>query len=66
MKCGDLSAITELNGISYCPSCMGVWFETNALKNMLNKHQTKSENTAFVDIPNTSVGLFDLLGALFK
>ncbi|MBU2893716.1 zf-TFIIB domain-containing protein [Colwellia sp. D2M02] len=66
VNCGVLSSISDFNGISYCPSCLGVWFESKALKNMLNNYQTKREDAAFADIPNASVGIFDLLGALFK
>ena len=66
VNCGALSAITDFDGISYCPSCSGVWFESKALKSMLNNYQTKRESLAVADIPNASIGIFDLLGALFK
>jgi Zn-finger nucleic acid-binding protein len=66
VNCGVLSSMTDLNGISYCPSCLGVWFESKALKSMLKNYQTKRDNPAVADIPNASIGTFDLLGALFK
>jgi len=66
VNCGALSAITDFDGISYCPSCSGVWFESRALKSMLNNYQTKRESSAIADIPNATIGIFDLLGALFK
>jgi len=66
VNCGILSSITKLDGVSYCPSCLGVWFESRALKNMLNNHRNKKENSGIADIPNTTIGIFDLLGALFK
>jgi len=66
VNCGTLSSITDFDGISYCPSCLGVWFESIALKNMLNNYQTKRENSSVADVPNASIGIFDLLGALFK
>jgi Zn-finger nucleic acid-binding protein len=66
VNCGVLSSITDIDGISYCPSCLGVWFESKALKNMLSKYQTKRDGAVFIDIPNASVGIFDLLGAVFK
>ena len=66
VNCGALSSIADIDGISYCPSCLGVWFESKALKSMLNNYQIKREGAAIADIPNASVGIFDLLGALFK
>jgi Zn-finger nucleic acid-binding protein len=66
MNCGVLNSITDFNGVSYCPSCLGVWFKSKALKNMLKNYQTKRENSAIVDVPNATIGVFDLLGALFK
>jgi Zn-finger nucleic acid-binding protein len=66
VNCGALSSITDIDGISYCPSCFGVWFESKALKSMLNNYQTKRESSAIADIPNATIGTFDLLGALFK
>lgn len=66
VNCGALSAVTDVKGISYCPSCLGVWFESKALKSMLNKYQTKRENAAIADIPNATIGIFDLLATLFK
>ena len=66
VNCGVLSSIADINGISYCPSCLGVWFESNALKKMLKNYQTKREGAAFTDIPTVSIGIFDLFGALFK
>jgi hypothetical protein len=33
---------------------------------MLKNYQTKRENSAIVDVPNATIGVFDLLGALFK
>ncbi len=66
VNCGVLNSITDFNSISYCPSCLGVWFESKALKNMLKNYQTKRENPAVADLPNTTIGVFDLLGALFK
>ena len=66
VNCGTLSVITELEGISYCPTCLGVWFESDALKNMLKNYQTKRDHSAIADIPHASISFFDLLGALFK
>jgi len=66
MNCGVLSSTTNFDGISYCPSCMGVWFEFKAVNSMLNNYQTKRENSAIADIPNATIGIFDLVGALFK
>lgn len=66
VNCGVLSSITDFNGISYCPSCLGVWFEPKGLKKMLENYQTKRENLSVADIPNATIGIFDLLTALLK
>lgn len=64
-NCGVLSTTIDSKGISYCASCSGVWFDENALKEMLKRYNNKNSLTA-VDIPNTSVGFLDVLGAFFK
>ena len=63
---GVLGSVTDFDGISYCPSCMGVWFEFKAVNSMLNNYQTKRERSTIADIPNATIGIFDLVGALFK
>lgn len=65
-SCGFLSTTTDSKGISYCTSCYGVWFEENALKEMLKRYNNKNSKLASTDIPNTTIGFFDVLGALFK
>ena len=65
-NCGVLSATIDSKGISYCPSCSGVWFDENALKEMLKRYNNKNSPLAITDIPNASIGFFDVLGALFK
>jgi len=64
-NCGVLSTTVDSKGISYCTSCSGIWFDENELREMLKRYNNKNSLTA-VDIPNTSVGLLDVLGALFK
>ena len=66
VNCGALTSITEFKGISYCPSCLGVWFESKALKNMLNGHPNKIENTSAVDAGTATIGFFDILFSLIK
>jgi len=66
VNCGVLSTIPTLAGASYCPSCMGLWFEAKALKNMLKNQANKSDPASFVDPGNVTVGLFDILSSLFK
>jgi Zn-finger nucleic acid-binding protein len=66
VNCGVLNSITDFNGVSYCPSCLGVWFKSKALKNILKNYQTKRENLVIADVPNATIGIFDLLGSLFK
>ncbi len=33
---------------------------------MLNNYRSKKENYVVADIPNATIGIFDLLAALFK
>ena len=66
VNCGELNSITEFKGVSYCPSCLGVWFESNALKSMLSCHRNKSEPATFVDSGSVAVGFFDIIGSIFK
>lgn len=65
-NCGVLSSITEIKGISYCPSCLGVWFEASTLKDMLNNYQNKKDSLSFVDPASATLGIFDILGSLLK
>lgn len=66
VNCGVLNSLTDFNGVSYCPSCFGVWFKSKALKNMLKNYKTKRENLVMADVPNATIGVFDLLSSLFK
>lgn len=66
VNCGFLSSSTSFNGVSYCPSCLGVWFEANALNSLLKNYRTKRENSIIADVPSATIGVFDLLGALLK
>ncbi|MCF7517708.1 MULTISPECIES: hypothetical protein [Pseudoalteromonas] len=63
MNCG---ALRSTNNLSYCPSCLGVWFKHKALRKMLNNYQTKRDNANSADTPIMAEGIFSLLGALFK
>lgn len=65
-KCGALHAINNHHGMSYCPSCLGIWFEAKALKNMLKNYRNKSDLLASTDIVSGAVGVFDLFGKLLK
>lgn len=68
-NCGALHAISEKEGVSYCPSCLGIWFESNALKNMLNMQKDKKDPEMIFDslsVTNLTTGLFDLLSGILK
>jgi len=65
-NCGVLNTITDVKGISYCASCSGVWFDKGALKEMLKRYSNKNSALSVSDIPNATIGFFDVLGALFK
>ena len=65
-NCGTLYSIDDLEGISYCPSCFGMWFNPSALKSMLKTYPNKTEPVAVVDAPNAIIGFLGILGALFK
>lgn len=64
--CGVLSVVTDLQGIRYCSSCSGVWFERNALTEMLRRYSNKDESLTAASLPNATMGFFDIIGALFK
>lgn len=64
--CGTLHSVNGCEGISYCPSCFGIWFDPNALKKMIKHYPNKTEPLIVADAPNTIIGLFGVLGALFK
>jgi Zn-finger nucleic acid-binding protein len=65
-NCGWLSTIGNTEGISYCVACHGVWFERDALKDMLKRYRNKQSSMVGADTPNIAVGFFDILGVLFK
>jgi len=65
-NCGTLHSVVDLEGISYCPNCLGIWFESSALKKMLKNYPNKTESLAVVDAPNAIIGFLSILGALFK
>ena len=66
VNCGELHHLNDVEGISYCPACMGMWFDANALKILLQNYPNKTESLVIVDAPNSIIGLLGLLGALFK
>jgi Zn-finger nucleic acid-binding protein len=65
-NCGFLNTIANIDSINYCPVCKGVWFEKDALKNMLKRYPDKESALSGVDTSNLTVGIFDILGSLFK
>jgi len=65
-NCGTLHSVNDLEGISYCPNCSGMWFDSRALKGMIKNYRNKTESFVVADAPNTIIGLLGMLGALFK
>ena len=65
-NCGSLNTIAKIDGAHYCRACKGIWFKEDALKNMLKRYPDKESSLAGVDTPNLTIGIFDILGSLFK
>jgi len=64
-NCGALHKIEHINGVSYCPKCNGMWFESGCLKVMVNKYRTKKDALLMADAPSALIGLFSIF-SLFK
>jgi Zn-finger nucleic acid-binding protein len=65
-NCGVLTTTKHTVGTSYCAVCSGVWFEANALKQMLARYNNKNSPLTGVDTPNIFIGLIDFIRAFFK
>lgn len=64
-NCGYLRTTPEEEGVSFCSTCSGVWFEKNALKELLWRYNNKDDSfTAASSID--AIGFFATIGALFK
>jgi len=61
-SCGALHKVEDFKGISYCPKCYGMWFESACLKAWLKKYPTKHDNISATNVPDTIGGIFDVLG----
>jgi len=61
-SCGVLHKIEDLKGVSYCPKCFGMWFQSGCLKAWLQKYPTKNDNISAASVPDAIGGIFDVLG----